>query len=595
MIQIVSLFNGNAMLRLSFLLLMSGLMLYGCAQQQVVAAPEKHEAAPPKAEAHSPPTETAEAEESARLPAIALSDDLLFQFLIAEIAGQRGMLSLAKESYLDLARTTRDPRVVRRAAEIALYSRDQDAALELSRLWLELEPDSSRALQTLAVMLIAHGQIEQAAPYLQAMLSGGNPQDGFMQLPALFAKTRDAEAVLKVVKSLVEKYPGLPEASYALAYAAFQAGHADEALHALKQADSLRPGWEPAALLRAQLLAKSSRVEALDFLKGFLAAHPEAQEVRLAYARLLVGANQLDEAHKQFALLAAELPNSAEISLATGLLSLQMGNLQDAEKFLNRTLELGDEEGGLVRYYLGQVAEERKEYDLASSRYLSITEGEYLVASRTRLATMLGRQGKIDEARAVLKGVKPANAVQEVQLIQAEADLLREAKDHAAVFALLDAAVKAMPDHVDLLYDRAMAAEKLNKLDVVEADLRKVIKLKPDYAHAYNALGYTLIEKTDRLNEAAKLLDKAISLAPEDPFILDSMGWLYYRKGNLDKAREFLERAWRIRQDPEIAAHLGEVLWMKGSREEASRLWQTTLQSHPKNEALIEILKKFKP
>jgi tetratricopeptide (TPR) repeat protein len=172
---------------------------------------------------------------------------------------------------------------------------------------------------------------------------------------------------------------------------------------------------------------------------------------------------------------------------------------------------------------------------------------------------------------------------------------MREAKDYAAVFALLDAAVKARPDHVDLLYDRAMAAEKLNKIDVVESDLRKVIKLKPDYAHAYNALGYTLIEKTNRLNEAASLLDKAISLAPEDPFILDSMGWLHYRKGNLDKAREFLERAWRIRQDPEIAAHLGEVLWMKGSREEASRLWQTSLQSHPKNEALIEILEKFKP
>jgi tetratricopeptide (TPR) repeat protein len=397
------------------------------------------------------------------------------------------------------------------------------------------------------------------------------------------------------VGALVQKHPDLAEAHYALAYAALQAGYEDEALAALKQANSLKPGWEPAALLRAQLLAKSSRAEALGFLKGFLEVYPGAQDVRLAYARMLVSANQLNEAYRQFVWLANELPNSAEISMAAGLLSLQMEKLDDAEKYLSRTLELGHEDGGVVRYYLGQVAEGRKDHEQAASRYLSITEGEYLVASRTRLATMMGRQGKLDEARAMLKAIKPDNVVQEVQLIQAEADLLREAKDHAAVFALLDAEVKVHPDHVDLLYDRAMAAEKLDKLDVLEADLRKVIKLKPDYAHAYNALGYTLAEKTNRLNEATELLDKAISLAPEDPFILDSMGWLYYRKGNLDKAREFLERAWRIRQDPEIAAHLGEVLWMKGSREEASRLWQTSLQSHPKNEALIEILKKFKP
>lgn len=589
------------MLRLSFLPLMFGLLLSGCAQQQVVAAPESQEAAPSSSEgadaADEPAedAEVAEEAEAANLPAVALTEDILFQFLVSEIAGQRGMLPLAKEGYLDLARKTRDPRVVRRAVEIALFSRDQAAALELSRLWIELDPQSGRALQTVVAMLIAQGQVEEAAPYLEKLLNGVDLGDGFMQLPALFAKTPDAKAVHKVVKALADKHPELAEGRYALAYAALQADAGDEALQALEQADKLKPGWEPAALLRAQVLAKSSRAESLSYLKRFLGAHPGAQEVRLAYARMLVSANQVGEAYDQFARLAAELPENAEISLAAGLLSLQMDRLDEAEKYLGNALELGHEDDGVVRYYLGQTAEGRKEYELAESRYLSIAEGEYLVPSRTRLATMLARQGRLDRAREVLKLVKPANDVQQVQIVQAEADLLREAKDHAAVFALLDDAVKRRPDHVDLLYDRAMAAERLNKLDMAEADLRKVIKLKPDYAHAYNALGYTLAEKTDRLAEAAELLDKAISLAPEDPFILDSLGWLHYRKGNLDKAREFLERAWRIRQDPEIAAHLGEVLWMKGSREEASRLWQTSLQSHPENEALIEILKKFKP
>lgn len=583
--------------RLTLLLVMCGLILSGCAQQRLVAAPAQPDVAPPVAAPASTadaPTSSADVQAEPALPLIALSDDLLFQFLIAEIAGQRGMLSLAKEGYLDLARKTRDPRVIRRATEIALYSRDQAAALELSRLWLELEPGSSRALQTLVVMMIAHGQIAEAEPYLEKLLDDPDPQAGFMQLPALFAKSRDPAAVHRVVKALAQKHPQSAEARYALAHAALQAGLVQEAEEALMQADRLKPGWEPAALLRAQLLARTSRAHAQEFLKAFLARHPDAQDVRLTYARMLVSDNQFDEAHRQFTRLADELPNSADVAMAAGLLSLQMAKPEEAERHLKRALELGQDDGGTVRYYLGQVAEQRKDYEAAAGYYLSIDSGEYLVASRTRLASMHARQGRLEEARGVLKTITPTNDVQKVQLIQAEADLLREAKDHAGVFTLLDAAVRERPDHVDLLYDRAMAAEKLNKLNVLEEDLRKVIRLKPDYAHAYNALGYTLVEKTDRLAEAAELLDKAISLAPEDPFILDSMGWLNYRKGNLDKAREFLERAWRLRQDPEIAAHLGEVLWMKGSRDEASRLWQGSLQSHPENEVLIEMLKKFK-
>lgn len=571
--------------RLSFLLLSCGLILSGCAQNQPLR--------PDAAAADHQADKQGEAEVQAVLPAVPLTDDLLFQFLISEIAGQRGMLNLAKEGYLDLARKTHDPRVVRRAAEIALYGHDQEAALELSRLWVELEPDSSRALQTLVVMLISQGRIDEVAPHLEKILAGANPGAGFMQMPALFSKTRDTAAAYKLISRLAQKYPDLAEAQYALAYAALQAGYGDAARSALKQAESLKSGWEPAALLHAQLLAKSSNAEALDFLRKFVNKYPNAHEVRLAYARMLVGASQLQEGHKQFSRLAVELPNSSEVMLAAGLLSLQMRKLDEAEAQLSRALELGQENDGVVRFYLGQIAEERKDYELAKSRYLSITDGEYLISSRTRLASMLARQGRMEDARATLKAIVPVDDAQKVQLIQAEADLLREAKDHAAVFALLDAAVKARPEHSDLLYDRAMAAEKLDKLDVLEADLRKVIKLKPDYAHAYNALGYTLVERTDRLSEAAELLDKAMSLAPDDPFILDSMGWLHYRKGDLDRAREYLERAWRLRQDPEIAAHLGEVLWMKGKREEASSLWKSALQTHPGNEVLIDILKKF--
>ena len=504
------------------------------------------------------------------------------------------MIDIAKEGYLDLARQTKDPRIAKRAAEIAVFSRDPDAALETTKMWVDLDPDSPRGLQTLVALLIAQGKMDEATPYLEKMLSAGDAASGFMHLSVLFGKTRDTKAAYAAVKNLAAKYPTLPEAQYAVAQAAIRAGRDEDALDALKRADTMRPGWESAALLQTQLLAKQSRSDALGFMKEFLQTYPQSHDVRLSYARMLVSANQFDEAREQFAQLTAELPDNPDVHVAAGLLSLQMADPDHAETYLSRALDLGYRDSEMVRYYLGQVAEARKQDALAISRYESVAKGEYLVSARTRHAGILARQGKLADALALLRSTETVNDGQRIQLIQAEADLLRDAKDYDGVYKLLNEAVKLRPDHVDLLYDRAMAAERINKLDVAESDLRKVIKLKPDYAHAYNALGYTLVERTNRLNEAAELLDKALSLAPDDAFILDSMGWLNYRKGNLDKAREYLERAWKLRQDPEIAAHLGEVLWMKGSQEEASKLWNTSLQSNPNNEALLETLKKFK-
>jgi tetratricopeptide (TPR) repeat protein len=583
--------------RLNLGSLIVALAIAGCSMQPVAVA--TGEATPAGGSESPQQRETVEAQKEAaepevKLPTMPLTDELLFKFLLSEIAGQRGMINIAKEGYLDLARQTKDPRVVKRAAEIAVFSRDTDAALEATKIWVDLEPASSRALQTMVSLLIAQGKLEEATSYLEKMIASEDAAGGFMHLNVLFAKTRDAKAAYQAISKLAANYPKLPEAQYALAQAAIKAGRQEDALEALKQAEAMRPGWESAALLRAQLLAKQARGDALSFMSGFLQAHPQSREVRLTYARMLVSANQFDEARQQFAQLTAELPDNPDVHVAAGLLSLQMEDPERAETYLTRALEQGYRDSEMVRYYLGQVAEERKQDALAISRYESVAKGEYLVSARTRHAGILARQGKLADALELLKATETANDGQRIQLIQAQANLLRDAKDYQAVYQLLDEAVQLRPDHVDLLYDRAMAAERINKLGVAEADLRKVIKLKPDYAHAYNALGYTLVERTNRLNEAAELLEKALSLAPDDAFILDSVGWLNYRMGNLDKAREYLERAWKLRQDPEIAAHLGEVLWMKGSREEASKLWDSSLQSNPDNEALIETLKKFR-
>ncbi|MHB1084098.1 MAG: tetratricopeptide repeat protein [Thiobacillus sp.] len=565
------------------------------ASQPVVAEAQAQQPAQPVAVSAADSAAKALAQAQADLPKQALTPDILFKFLVAEVAGQRGAIGIAQSTYLDLARQTHDPRIARRAAEVSLFARDQSGALEATRLWAAAEQDSERAQQTLAALLLNEGKVGEAEPILRTLLKD-NTATGFLHLSSLIGKMRDSGAALDLVERLAADYPTLPEAHFAKAQAAANAGRLDTAVTALQQADSLRPGWEPAALMRAQVLAKTSRADALVFMRDFLAAHADAREMRLAYARTLVNANQFTEARSEFTRLTRDYPRNSEVSFAAGLLSLQMGDVNAARDLLTQTLEYEPRDLDTVYYYLGQVAEQMKDPETAAARYAEVKTGNYLISARARQAALLARAGKPDEARALLAATRGENDIQNVRLIQAQAELLRDSKAPAAVFNVLSDGLKRYPDSADLLYDRAMSAEKLDKLDVLEADLRRVMVLRPDDAQAYNALGYTLADRrTDRLPEALALLDKALTLAPEDPYILDSMGWAQYRSSNLTRAQEYLERAFKARPDPEIAAHLGEVLWVRGQRDEAGKLWQTSLQSHPQNEVLLETLQRLKP
>jgi tetratricopeptide (TPR) repeat protein len=280
--------------------------------------------------------------------------------------------------------------------------------------------------------------------------------------------------------------------------------------------------------------------------------------------------------------------------MAVGLLSLQLNDLDAAEMHFKRALELGYKDENVVRMYLGQINEARQRYDEAATWYGNVSMSEQYLPAQVRLAALLARQGKLDEARKNLQELPTQNNQQRVGLIQAEAELLREAKLYQEVYDLLTRSLEKLPNYPELLYDHGMAAEKLDKLAVMEQDLRKLIQLKPDHAHAYNALGYTLADRTNRLEEAKQLVEQALKLSPDDPFIMDSMGWVFYRMGKLPDALDFLKRAFERRADPEIAAHLGEVLWVQGNRDEADKLWSTAIKRNPENEALIAVIKKFK-
>ena len=530
-------------------------------------------------------------------PAAELNEPTLYEFLLGEIALQRGDPQLAAQTYLELARRTGDARVARRAVEVANQARLPELALEAAKTWQKIEPQSPQALQVVAALLVAAKRVEEAEPYLQKLLAleGVNLENGFMQLNRLLAGNPDKASNLRVVRSLAAPHAQLAQAHFAVAQAALAAGEEAAALAAIRQAAALRPDWEIAALFEAQVLQKRSPAEAARRLGEFVERNPGSREGRMNYARALVLDKRFPEARKQFEAVLAASPGNTEVIYAVGLLAFQLKDYPVAEENMKRLLGMGYRDANGVRYLLGQMAEEQKLWPDAIKWYETIKSGDHVLPARMRTAGAIAKQGRLDEARSFLRRVGADHPGEQVQLLVAEAQLLRDANRHGDAFAMLDEALAKEPEQPELLYDLALTAEKLERYDVLESHLRKLIQVKPDHAHAYNALGYSFADRNTRLPEARKLVEKALELAPEDYFIMDSLGWVQYREGDLKGAAATLRRAYAGRPDAEIGAHLGEVLWRLGERGEAERVWQESLKTAPENDTLRKTIKRLRP
>ena len=526
---------------------------------------------------------------------IELNADFVYKYLVGEIAGQRGDLDLASNLFLDLAKSSRDPRMAERAAKTAIYANKPKAAIQAANLWAELDPDSAEAQQASTQMLVATGKLLEAKPHLQKLLQKEETRaDAFLYLNSLFARQTDKNAVLILVQELAKPYLNLPEAHFTIAYSAWAAGKNDLAIKELDAADKLRPGWETGAQLHGQILLSQSPDSALEFYHSYLSLYPNTNDVRLNMARLLVNMKRFEEAKVELVKLVEAAKGNPEVLVAVGLLSIQSNNYDDAESYLQQALAAGFKDPDQVYLYLGQIAERQKHDDQALSWYNKVQPGKRYLEAKLDIATLTAHTQNVDAAIAMLNDLQELNNEQLSLVMQTQASLLGQAKRNQEAYDLLAKAVSSLPSTPELIYDYAMAAERVQQLDVMEAELRKLIQIKPDFAQAYNALGYTLADRNLKLDEARKLIEKALSLSPNDHFILDSMGWLQYRLGKLDKAVDFLRRAYTAQTDPEIAAHLGEVLWQQGKHDEAEQLFATALREYPENEVLINTSKKFK-
>jgi tetratricopeptide (TPR) repeat protein len=540
-----------------------------------------------------------------------LDAELFYQLLVGEISVTEGDNGSAYSLMLDAARKANSPRLYERAVEIALRARSGEAALEAAQAWARAFPSSKEANRFQFQILLGLNKIAETYEPLRRELTGLAPAErasAINLLPRYFARTTDRKQAAAVVEKTLAPEMGNhttgPSAWAAIGTMRMQAEDMDGALEAARRGVALDGAAEEPVLLAIVLMGpKTPSAEAM--VRKYLAGKP-TPDVRMAYARGLINAQRYAEAYAQTQVLTTKNPEFTDAWLMRGSLELQDANLVQAESSLKAYVALNPapEDStqtptmgrGLVQAYLllAQVAEQQQKLDEAKAYLDKIDSPTDALRVQRRYAGILARQGKIDAARLVIRKVPELQASDALDKINAEVQLLRDNRQFAEAYQLLQDAAARYPDDTELVYDQAMVAEKIGKPDEMENLLRKVMQAKPDYHHAYNALGYSLADRNIRLNEARQLITKALAYAPNDPFIIDSLAWVEFRSGNAPEALRLLQGAFQARPDAEIAAHLGEVLWTTGQHEQASAVWKEGVGLNPQNETLLETIQRLR-
>lgn len=509
------------------------------------------------------------------------SEDTLYSLLSAELAGQRNRLDIALDNYVTQAINTQDPGVSERAFRIAEYLGADQAALDTSLIWVKNAPDDIEAQRAAAIQLARNGRYDESLVYMEKVLQAkGDTHFDFLALAAIETDADTRAGLQKSFDSLLAKHPDNGQLIFGKALLMQQDGDAEGALKLLEK-NPPQNGEVAPILLRARLLQSLNRGdEALPLLKKSVSQYPDDKRLGLTYARTLVEQNRMAEAKVQFASLVEQYPEDDELRFSLALVCLEGKSWDEAEGYLQELIER-DSHIDSAHLNLGRIAEERNDPEGALVEYALVGPGSEYLPAQLRQADILISHGRGAEASKKLASARGAQPDYAIQLYLIEAETLAANNQTDRAWSTLQQALKQYPDDLNLLYSRAMLAEKRNDLDQMERDLRAIIKREPDNAMALNALGYTLSDRTTRYTEAKALIQQAYDLNPDDPAVLDSLGWVNYRLGNLDEAERLLRQALERFPDQEVAAHLGEVLWANGKQREAKKIWGTFLKENP--------------
>ncbi|QDH63212.1 MULTISPECIES: tetratricopeptide repeat protein [Pseudomonas] len=521
------------------------------------------------------------------------SEETVFSLLSAELAGQRNRFDIALDNYVTQAINTQDPGISERAFRIAEYLGADQAALDTSLIWAKNAPDDLEAQRAAAIQLARAGRYDDSMVYMEKVLQGkGDTHFDFLALSAADTDQDTRNGLMKSFDRLLQKHPKNSQLIFGKALLLQQDDEAEAALKLLEQ-NPPEDGEIAPILLRARLLQNLNRgKEAIPLLEKSIKKYPDDKRLRLTYARTLVEQDRMEDAKVQFANLLQQYPDDDELRYSLALVCLEAKAWDEAKGYLEELIER-ESHVDSAHLNLGRIAEERSDPQAALLEYAQVGPGNDYLPAQLRQADILMSNGRTDEAEKRLAAARDAEPDYAIQLYLIQAETLSANNQGERAWKVLQQALLQFPDDLNLLYTRAMQAEKRNDLAQMEKDLRLIIKRDPDNAMALNALGYTLSDRTTRYDEAKALIEQAHKLNPEDPAVLDSLGWVNYRLGNLDEAERLLRQALERFPDQEVAAHLGEVLWANGKQREARQIWEKFLKEQPESPILRGTIKRL--
>ena len=521
------------------------------------------------------------------------SEETVFSLLSAELAGQRNRFDIALDNYVTQAINTQDPGISERAFRIAEYLGADQAALDTALIWAKNAPDDLEAQRAAAIQLARAGRYDDSMVYMEKVLQGkGDTHFDFLALSAADTDQDTRDGLMKSFDRLLQKHPSNGQLVFGKALLLQQDDEPQAALKLLEQ-NPPEEGEIAPLLLRARLLQSLNRgKEALPLLQKSIKKYPDDKRLRLTYARMLVEQDRMEDAKVEFASLVQQYPDDDELRYSLALVCLEAKAWEEAKGYLEELIAR-ESHVDSAHLNLGRIAEERDDPQGALIEYAQVGPGNDYLPAQLRQADILMNNGRTDEAEKRLAAARDAEPDYAIQLYLIQAETLSANNQGERAWKILAQALLQYPDDLNLLYTRAMQAEKRNDLAQMEKDLRLIIKRDPDNAMALNALGYTLSDRTTRYAEAKVLIEQAHQLNPEDPAVLDSLGWVNYRLGNLDEAERLLRQALERFPDQEVAAHLGEVLWAKGNQREARQIWAKFLKEQPDSPILRSTIKRL--
>jgi len=524
----------------------------------------------------------------------ALTAELIYTVLVGQIAAQRGEQEIAFAHLLRGVRLARDPRLAELAANVALALDSATAMRQTADLWLELSPRAIGAHQLAAYARLKANDVPAAMEHLRHIiaLAAAEGGDGYGRAAHLVSKLELPDRRLQLMETLTSEEPESADAWFARAIVAAGADRHEAAMDAARRASDLRPGWNLPRIFLVQLfLNHGDRKQARQVLEAFVNESPDDQKLRLFYAQLLIDEREFSHARSLFEQMLRDAPKAPDVLFALGILSLQMDDLEAARDYLVQLHATGERQSDSA-YYLGQVEELADNPEAAVSWYRKVA-GEHAVNARVRIALMRVNQGQVERARELLQQLRDQWPEEAPMTYLVEGSVLADLDRPDAAMAVYDEALEAFPGDHDLLYARGLHAFSLDRLDRMESDFKAILAEDPDSAETLNALGYSLADRTERFTEARSYIERALALKPDDPAILDSMGWVLFRLGNSEQALEYLRKALALMPDGEIAAHLGEVLWTLGRHDEARSTWEAALGREPDHEYLLRLIGRY--